>query len=66
MDCIGIPYRIQVVYKYHYGFVILVGGVDSVDNKIQPPYMDEVHAPHPNPLVVCSTQALHSLWSFVG
>lgn len=51
VDCIGIPYWIQVVYKYHYGFVILVGGVDNVDNPVQPPYVDE-HATTPPILVV--------------
>jgi hypothetical protein len=66
VDCIGNPYWIQVVYKYQYGFVILVGAVDTVDKKIHPPYLDEVHAVPPNPLVGCSTFALHSLWSFVG
>lgn len=62
MDCIGIPYWIQVVYKYQYGFVILVGAVDTVDKKTQPPYLDEDHAPHPTPLVDRPNQKESHLW----
>ncbi len=55
-----------MVYKYHNGFVILVGGVDNVDKSIHPLYMDKVHALLPMPLVGYTLQAIQTLWDSFG